>query len=241
VEKKSITYVSPNTADDAFGLIADTMSSELPIAINKVTSIEELFPLMSDPKFHTDFVAIDIDELYRVKNTDVFDIINTLNTLIKCTVARLGPGRPTKRTTKIVALVDELTDPRLIKEVSDFPEISWVALRLSEDPSTDFDSVKRSLMNFLNGGEKVPQEVKRLIQKNKKRAKHTSDDQIALTPRQAQIYDMIVSKGASNKIIARALHISESTVKLHMTAILKKFGVRNRTQLAVFSKHRDFS
>jgi DNA-binding NarL/FixJ family response regulator len=59
---------------------------------------------------------------------------------------------------------------------------------------------------------------------------------ITLTPRQRQILDIIVTRGVSNKNIARMLHISESTVKLHMSSILKKFGLRNRTQLALFAK-----
>ena len=59
---------------------------------------------------------------------------------------------------------------------------------------------------------------------------------ITLTPRQQQILDIIVTRGVSNKNFARMLHISESTVKLHMSSILKKFGVRNRTQLALFAK-----
>lgn len=58
---------------------------------------------------------------------------------------------------------------------------------------------------------------------------------IKLTPRQDQIFRLIKSRGASNKAIAKALGISESTVKLHVTEIFKKYGVRNRTQLAVFS------
>ncbi len=59
---------------------------------------------------------------------------------------------------------------------------------------------------------------------------------INLTPRQRQILDIIATRGVSNKNIARMLHISESTVKLHMSSILKKFGLRNRTQLALFAR-----
>jgi DNA-binding NarL/FixJ family response regulator len=54
-----------------------------------------------------------------------------------------------------------------------------------------------------------------------------------LTPRQAQVLHMIQTRGSSNKVIAKHLKISESTVKVHIGAIMKKFGVRNRTQLAV--------
>jgi len=58
----------------------------------------------------------------------------------------------------------------------------------------------------------------------------------SLTPRQRQILDIVATRGISNKSIARMLHISESTVKLHMSGILKKFGLRNRTQLALFAR-----
>jgi DNA-binding NarL/FixJ family response regulator len=54
-----------------------------------------------------------------------------------------------------------------------------------------------------------------------------------LTNRQSQVMQMIMTSGASNKVIARNLKISESTVKVHIGAILRKYGVRNRTQLAL--------
>lgn len=60
--------------------------------------------------------------------------------------------------------------------------------------------------------------------------------EIKLTPRQHQILALIKERGASNKVIAKTLNITESTVKLHVGIVLKKFGVKNRTQLAVFSK-----
>jgi two-component system nitrate/nitrite response regulator NarL len=61
---------------------------------------------------------------------------------------------------------------------------------------------------------------------------------IQLTTRQKQIFEMVVDRGLSNKIIARTLNISESTVKLHMGHIFKKYGVKSRTQLAVFARQQ---
>ncbi len=52
-----------------------------------------------------------------------------------------------------------------------------------------------------------------------------------LTKRQAEILAQI-RKGASNRQIAEALGISEGTVKLHVSAILKKLNARNRTEAA---------
>lgn len=54
-----------------------------------------------------------------------------------------------------------------------------------------------------------------------------------LTPRQRDIFNLIATRGASNKQIARTLGISESTVKIHVSAIMRNLCVRNRTQLAL--------
>lgn len=45
----------------------------------------------------------------------------------------------------------------------------------------------------------------------------------------------LVTRGASNKDIANRLTISEQTVKNHMTAVLRKLGVEDRTQAAVYA------
>jgi two-component system, NarL family, nitrate/nitrite response regulator NarL len=42
-------------------------------------------------------------------------------------------------------------------------------------------------------------------------------------------------EGASNKVIARRLVITESTVKVHMKAILRKLRLQNRTQAAIWA------
>ena len=47
-----------------------------------------------------------------------------------------------------------------------------------------------------------------------------------------------LTKGMSNKEIANLLGISHQTVKNHVTAILRKLGVEDRTQAAVFALRR---
>jgi RNA polymerase sigma factor (sigma-70 family) len=54
-----------------------------------------------------------------------------------------------------------------------------------------------------------------------------------LSPRQRDIFNLIATRGISNKQIARILGISESTVKIHVSAVMRNFCVRNRTQLAL--------
>jgi DNA-binding NarL/FixJ family response regulator len=52
-----------------------------------------------------------------------------------------------------------------------------------------------------------------------------------LTERQADVLAML-AKGASNKVIAKALNLSDKTVKAHVTAIFRALNVNNRTEAA---------
>jgi two-component system nitrate/nitrite response regulator NarL len=56
----------------------------------------------------------------------------------------------------------------------------------------------------------------------------------ALSDRELEILSCLAS-GDSNKIIARACRIAESTVKLHLKSILRKIHVQNRTQAAIWA------
>ena len=58
-----------------------------------------------------------------------------------------------------------------------------------------------------------------------------------LTTREDQILSQ-VSIGATNKEIARALSISEKTVKYYMTNIMQKLQVRNRVEAVVVARKR---
>jgi len=53
-----------------------------------------------------------------------------------------------------------------------------------------------------------------------------------LTQRQGEIV-RLVATGMPNKLISDALHISERTVKAHLTEIFRRLGVGGRTELAV--------
>jgi two-component system, NarL family, nitrate/nitrite response regulator NarL len=55
-----------------------------------------------------------------------------------------------------------------------------------------------------------------------------------LSAREAEILSSLM-EGAPNKIIARKLDVAEATVKVHIKAILRKIGVTNRTQAAMWA------
>jgi two-component system nitrate/nitrite response regulator NarL len=64
------------------------------------------------------------------------------------------------------------------------------------------------------------------------------DDPIhLLSPREREIL-ALVANGDSNKLIARALDIAETTVKLHVQHILRKLNVSNRVHAAVYARER---
>jgi DNA-binding NarL/FixJ family response regulator len=76
------------------------------------------------------------------------------------------------------------------------------------------------LNQFNSIGDKAPQDVARLF--------------APLSPREIEILELI-SRGNSNKQIARKLAISDQTVKNHITSILKKLAVNDRTEAVVYS------
>ncbi|MBD2446051.1 response regulator transcription factor [Nostoc sp. FACHB-152] len=55
-----------------------------------------------------------------------------------------------------------------------------------------------------------------------------------LTPREKQVLKLIAT-GASNREIAQTLYISEGTVKNHVTNILNRLNLRDRTQAAIIA------
>ncbi|WP_417466401.1 response regulator [Kitasatospora aburaviensis] len=56
-----------------------------------------------------------------------------------------------------------------------------------------------------------------------------------LTPRETDVL-RLVSAGATNKEIASRLYLSEGTVKNHISRVLSRLGLRDRTQAALYAK-----
>src|SRR5256885_15829735 len=88
-----------------------------------------------------------------------------------------------------------------------------------------------ALRLVLSGGVYLPSESGRSNGGIRPRAV-TRPDQLGLTLRQADVLKLLV-QGKPNKLICRDLRLSEGTVKVHVSAILKALNVHSRSQAIV--------
>ncbi len=82
-----------------------------------------------------------------------------------------------------------------------------------------------------------PSVASRVLKEFRELAVYGSDAQpifAPLSPREVEILDNI-AQGMTNKQVAYALTISEQTVKNHMSSILRKLSVNDRTQAVVYA------
>lgn len=194
-----------------------------------VIGLSKFFNLFNNTDFRISLVVFDINCLQTENYTDVFEVLNTVETLIKVNHIQTRPV--------ISVAANSNTPADVLRNImtTDIKGLLW-----------DFDNLARVEEQFhafdqlLNGKIYVAREVTDKIKPVKKHSQNKSLNKvngISLTLRQEQILNLICTRGSSNKNIARILNLSESTVKLHIGAILKKYGLKNRTQLALFTKN----
>lgn len=109
---------------------------------------------------------------------------------------------------------------------------------LKNTPPEDFihiiQSIHKGYMQFSPGiGQKLCQQLKSTTPT--KKTTPCKD----ITPREQEVLRFI-AEGASNREIAQALKISEKTVKNHVSNILNRVGLRDRTQLAIWANNVAF-
>lgn len=174
-------------------------------------------------QFKTKPVSLSINAAH-FKNHEFVEVINMVETF-----ARLVIGNSDMT---ITIAVNADTPHSLIKEAQKSRVIGII-------PTSDSFGCEECLRGITAQWANIPYWPKGIIDQLPGAKKPKSVDprkEISLTSRQQQIYDIIIKNGCSNKHIARLLGITESTVKLHLSNIFKKYGVRNRTQLAVFNR-----
>jgi len=147
---------------------------------------------------------------------------------------------------------------RLIKE--DRPACTVLMLTVSEDANelamalrggadgyvlknVDANYLVDAIHRVVNGESIVsPALTGKLVEQLRERGKTPEfvREAVTLTPREREVISYL-ARGESNKLIARHLELSESTVKIHVQNILKKLGLSSRVQIAIYAHEHGFS
>lgn len=150
-------------------------------------------------------------------------------------------------------IMDGVEATKLIKR--DFPHINIIILTTFNDDEFIFEALKYGASGYLlkdatmekieeainevyKGGAliqpNVAKKIVNMFSKMSKKESQTDTRVDELTHREKDILRNL-GEGKSNKEIAEILYISEGTVKNHITSILSKLDLRDRTQLALFA------
>ncbi|WP_214480521.1 response regulator transcription factor [Bacillus sp. SM2101] len=97
-----------------------------------------------------------------------------------------------------------------------------------------------AIHSSLNGGMTIHDEVAAKVMPRLLTDRHRGKIDIPLTNRELAV-TKLVGEGKTNKEISEELHLSIGTVKNHITQILQKLDLRDRTQLAIFAVKNDIT
>lgn len=99
------------------------------------------------------------------------------------------------------------------------------------------DFLLKSINKALEGDSVLsPEMTTKLVNQLRKPDSQEISDKLyeSLTPREMETL-IWLTKGVSNKVIARSLNLTESTVKVHVQNILRKLNLHSRVQAAVYA------
>ncbi|MFL0474376.1 response regulator transcription factor [Priestia aryabhattai] len=106
---------------------------------------------------------------------------------------------------------------------------------------SDPDELVAAIRKLMNGENQLhPKVTTHLLTRLTKSSENKVNFIDHLTKREKDVLKEI-AKGKSNKEIGAALHITEKTVKTHVSNILSKLGVQDRTQAALYAVQHGIS
>lgn len=159
-------------------------------------------------------------KVFKENLSTIPEILSTVTTLHRC----MGCGEKLS----IGVTVDTKHGVEFIRELQHSGVVGIVPC----NSTVPYEITIEAMATLLSGKTYWPRELIAQIT-NSQHVRTSTAAGIYLTSRQAQVLSLVCHRGLSNKKIALSLKISESTVKIHVSAIMKAYGVRNRTQLAL--------
>lgn len=135
-----------------------------------------------------------------------------------------------------VAILSAEQDRRTVLEAIDLGAVGYIP------KSTSRDDMLAALERILEGHLYLPPQVMRRPPPTRQDSPPAPlDDRLTrLTEKQLEVLEAL-GHGASNKGIARKLGIAETTVKTHVSAILRRLGVTSRIQAVLLAGELDLA
>lgn len=137
-----------------------------------------------------------------------------------------------------VVIVSAEQDKHIVLQAITYGAVGFIT------KSTPREQMTAAIEQVLNGHVYLPADIIRSEQSNTRRTPReaTISPELlqALTRKQLQVLERM-AKGEANKQIAYNLDIAETTVKAHVSAILRKLNVHNRVQAILSVGDIDFS
>lgn len=84
----------------------------------------------------------------------------------------------------------------------------------------------------------LPQELTHVLLGGETVERKSGSMQPELTPRELDVLGCI-AQGMSNKQVAQTLSVSTTTVRSHVSSLIRKLNMENRTQLAIYAREHD--
>ncbi|MGQ0455708.1 MAG: response regulator [Hyphomicrobium sp.] len=133
-----------------------------------------------------------------------------------------------------IVVVSALEDPRIVQDVMRYGAAGFIS------KSAGRDDIALALRDVMDGSVTLPKGYRPPVNAQ------SPDDQgdlvqrlQTLTPKQLSVLKML-RQGLLNKQIAHELQIEETTVKAHVSEILRKLNVASRTQAVIEAQKIDF-
>ena len=210
-------------------------------------------------------VIVDGHTLFRRGVRNILDLENDLEVVGEAGNGREALAVVEELTPDVILMDLGLPAPNGIETTQrikrELPHTGVIVLAANDDEDQLFDAIKAgaaayvlkdidpsdliAIIRRVRSGEYLindkvfakPAVASRVLKEFRELAVYGSDAQpifAPLSPREVEILDNI-AQGMTNKQVAYALTISEQTVKNHMSSILRKLSVNDRTQAVVYA------
>ncbi|HEX4896854.1 MAG TPA: response regulator transcription factor [Candidatus Limnocylindrales bacterium] len=210
-------------------------------------------------------LIVDDHVLFRVGIAQILSKEADLEVVAEAEDARSAMDAALETSPNIILMDLSLPSPGGIETTQrikrELPSVSIIVLAVQEDEDALFDAIKAGAAAFIlkdvspddlvniirrvsNGeyliNDKVfsqPAVASRVLKEFRELAVYGQEAApifAPLSPREVEILDNI-AQGMTNKQVAYTLSISEQTVKNHMSSILRKLSVNDRTQAVVYA------